>query len=415
MAPTARTFLRLSAISAAVVLLAATLVPQIACSRLTPDSWPGGGDPPAPASAGTKKVEIRDPNMNNMVAYTLVIPANWNFQGAVLLDPNCGATPNTVAYRVWSDDLKYGVQRMPEVNWFTPSDPRIFLGKQCKKMDALTAVQYAGMVMPVLRPNSQLISTTTAPQADFLVQNDKQMEQMLGATAARYNQPAPKFSSDAKELRIQYNLGSQPEEEFLQVMEQVSDTPSSIMVNKPGQILKTAWANNKRTTAWIVSERAPKGQLDAARAKLEAIRVSLAVNPEWDKAIAELIRQRGAAMIAQSWKTFNANYKANQDAYNARFAQGQQFIANMQAQGDKRNADFAAYEDGRTRATADKVDQILDRQYYVDPSSGQTSTISTTYTNNWSSGGDTIMTNIQGYDPNGSVQGNWTQLQPIKH
>jgi hypothetical protein len=406
-----RSLLRLSAISATVVLLTAALVPQIACSRLT-----ATGEPPATSSGGgTKKVEIRDPNMNNMVAYTLTIPANWNFQGAVLVDPSCGAAPTTVAYRVFSDDLRFGVQRMPEVSWFTPSDSRIPLGK-CKTMDALSAVQYAGMVMPVLRPNSQLVSTTTAPQADGLAANAKQMEQMLGASAARYNQPPPKFGWDAKELRIEYNLGSQPEEEFLQVMEQVSDTPSSMIVSKPGQILKTQWAMTKRTTAWIVSERAPKGQLDAARAKLEAIRASLAVNPEWDKAMGDLIRQRGAAMIAQSWKTFNANYKANQDAYDARFAQGQQFIANMQAQGDKRNADFAAYEDSRTRHTADQVDAILDRQYYVDPSSGQTSTISTTYTNNWSNGqGDHVLTNIQGYDPNGSVQGNWTQLQPIKH
>jgi len=412
--PKTHAFLRLSALSSLAILLAATLVPQIACSRLT--SSGAAGDPPAAASAGTKKVEIRDPNMHNMVAYTLVIPANWNFQGAVLLDPSCGATPNTVVYRVWSDDLRYGVQRMPEVNWFTPSDPRIPQGSKCKVMEALSAVQYAGMVMPVLRPNSQLISTTTAPQAAGLAENAKQMEQNIGAMAARFNQPPPKYGSDAKELRIQYNLGSQPEEEFLQVMESTGDTPSTIIVSKPGQILKTQYAANVRTTAWIVAERAPKGQLDASRAKLEAIRTSLTVNPEWDKAMGDLIRQQGQAMIAQSWRTFNANYKANQDAYNARFAQGQQFIANMQAQGDKRNADFAAYEDGRTRATADKVDQILDRQYYVDPSNGQTSPISTTYTNNWSNGGgDAILTNIQGYDPNGYVQGNWTQLQPIKH
>jgi hypothetical protein len=372
--------------------------------------------PSALSAQGTKKVEIRDPNMNNMVAYTLVIPANWNFQGAVLLDPNCGATPDTVAYRVWSDDLRYGVQRMPEVNWFTPSDPRVILAKQCKKMDALNAIQYAGMVMPILRPNAQLVSTSPAPQAESLAANAKQMEQVLGASATHYGQPAPKFGWDAKELRIQYNLGSMPEEEFFQVLESTSDAPSSIIVSRPGQILKTQYVSNKRTTAWIVSERAPKGQLDASRAKLEAIRNSLAINPAWDKAMGDLIRQRGAAFIAQSWKTFNANYKANQDAYNARFAQGEQFIANMQAQGDKRNADFAAYEDSRTRHTADQVDAILDRQYYVDPSNGQTSTISTTYTNNWSNGlGDKVLTNIQGYDPNGYVQGNWTQLQPIKH
>jgi hypothetical protein len=47
----------------------------------------------------------------------------------------------------------------------------------------------------------------------------------------------------------------------------------------------------------------------------------------------------------------------------------------------KRNADFAAYEDARTRYTADEVDFILDRKYSINPSNGQASTISTTYTN----------------------------------
>ena len=409
---------------AAAVILAGTLVPQMACSRVaasgvaTPANTadPAAGASGPAAAAGTKKVEIRDPNMNNMVAYTLTIPANWNFQGAVLVDPSCGANPTTVAYRVWSDDLRYGVQRMPEVNWYTPSDPRIILGKGCKPMDAMNSVQYAGMVMPTLRPNSTLVSTSPAPQAASLEQNAKQMTQVLGASANRLGLPPSKFGWDATQLRIEYNLGTAPEEEFLQVLEQTSDDASSMIVSRPGQILRTQTGWNKRTTAWIVAERAPKGQLDASRAKLEAVRSSLTVNPEWDHAIGDLIRKRGAAAIQQSWKVFNANYKANQDAYNARFAQGQQFIQNMQAQGDKRNAEFAAYEDSRTRHTADQVDAILDRQYYVDPSSGQTSTISTTFTNNWANGqGDKVLTNIQGYDPNGTVSGNWTQLQPIKH
>jgi len=198
-------------------------------------------------------------------------------------------------------------------------------------------------------------------------------------------------------------------------MEDTADTPTSVIVSKPGQVLRTGSVIVKNTTAWMVGERAPKGQLDASEKQLEAIRTSLTINPAWDQKRSQMIQQQGAAFIAQSWKTFNANYQANAAAYAQRFAQGEQFIQNMQAQGDARNAAFAQYEAGRSAATADKVDQILDQQYYVNPANGQTSTISTAYTNNWSSGGTTIQTNLQGYDPNGTVPGNWTQLQPIKH
>ena len=352
--------------------------------------------------------------MHNMVAYTLEIPANWNFQGAVLLDPGCGGSSTSVAYRTWSDDLRYGVQRMPEVIWFTTSDHTPY--GNCKMLDAMNSMQYAGLVLPTLRPNATLLKVSTAPQAGDLAANAKNNQASVGAIAAQYHQPVPTYGYDAKELRISYNLGSQPEEEFLQVLEQTNDTPTLKFVSRPGEKPRTESTSALRTTAWIVSERAPKGQLDASRAKLEAIRSSLTVNPQWDYAMGELIRKRGYKMIQDSWTVFNARMKADQNAYNQRFANGEAFIKNMQTQGDQRNADFAAYEDSRTRATNDKVDAILDRQYYVDPSNGQTSTISTTYTNNWSNGGgDAILTNIQGYDPNGYVQGNWTQLQPIKH
>ncbi len=369
----------------------------------------------SPATApGTKQVQIMDPNLN-MVAYTLTIPSTWNFQGAILTNPGCGDS-SVVAYRVWSDDLRYGVQRMPTVNWFSPEDPTTPIGAGCKKMQPLTPVEYAGMVVPTLRPGATLLGTSAAPEAANLADFAKQMDQGTNPNGARLGLPPTRFSSATSRIRIAYNMGPLAEEEFLDVMEDIRDVPTSTIVSRPGQILRTSYKNVKTTNLWIVAERAPKGQLDAAEPKLDAIRTSLKINPEWDMKMANLIRQRGAAAIKQSWVAFNANYKANQDAYNARFAQGQQFIANMQAQGDKRNAEFAAYEDARTRHTADEVDYLLDRQYYVNPSNGQTSTISTTYTNNWQNGaGEQVLTNIQGYDPNGLVQGNWTQLQPIKH
>jgi hypothetical protein len=404
---------------AALPLVAALAIGPTACnagasanSLFAPNSS-SAGSPPASAP-GTKQVQIMDPSLN-MVAYTLTIPSSWNFQGAILTNPGCGDS-NVVAYRVWSDDLRYGVQRMPSVNWFSPEDPTTPIGAGCKKMQPLTPVEYAGMVVPTLRPGATLVGTSPAPEAANLADFAKQMDQVVNPNGARLGIPPTRFGSAATRLRITYNMGSLAEEEFLDVMEDIRDVPNSTIISRPGQILKTAYKNVKTTNAWIVAERAPKGQLDASEPKLDAVRKSLTINPEWDKKMADLIRQRGAAAIKQSWVSFNANYKANQDAYNARFAQGQQFIANMQAQGEKRNAEFAAYEDSRTRHTADEVDYILDRQYYVNPSSGQTSTISTTYTNNWQNGaGDAVLTNIQGYDPNGLVQGNWTQLQPIKH
>jgi len=71
-----------------------------------------------------------------MVAYTMTIPAAWNFQGAVMTGPGCDMDQSMVAYRVWSDDLRYGVQRMPIVAWYTVQDPRTMLGEVQKNAGA---------------------------------------------------------------------------------------------------------------------------------------------------------------------------------------------------------------------------------------------------------------------------------------
>ncbi len=370
----------------------------------------------ATAGAGkTQQVKIMDPYFN-MVAFTMTIPAGWNFQGVVMTGPGCDMDQSIVAYRVWSDDLRYGVQRMPMVSWYTVQDPRTILGPRCKKMEALDAGQYADMVIPTLRPGAKVLKVDTAPQAAGLIESNKQMEAVLAANADRLHQPHPRFSSDAKQIRVEYLMGKEPEEEFLQVMEQISEMPVSTIVSRPGQVLRTQWMTTRKTDAWIVAERAPKGQLDAATGQLEAIRMSLTENPEWDKKVADWIRDRSNAQIRQSWAITNASLKASAQQHDALMAQGQAFNDNMRAQGDKRNAQFAQQQDAKTRHTADEVDHILDQQYYVNPSNGQTSTISTTYSNNWQNGaGQQVLTNIQGYDPNGQVQGNWTQLQPIKH
>jgi hypothetical protein len=401
--------LRISALPLLVTLLAPGLS---ACN-----SSPAAASSTATAGglfSSTRQVQIMDPGLN-MVAYTLTIPSDWNFQGQVMTNPTCGAAPAIVAYRVWSNDLQYGVQRMPEIGWDTKEDPRAIVPPMCKQMEAMSAAEYAGVVVPTVRPNSTVESIGPAPEAASIAASQAQIQQSISAIDARFHMAAPKYGSDSARLRLSYNLGSAPIEEFLDVMETTAETPTSVIVSRPGQVLRTGSVIVKNTTAWMVGERAPKGQLDSSEKQLEAIRTSLTVNPTWNQKRAQMIQQQGAAFIAQSWKTFNANYQANAARFAAMHARGEAFIANMQAQGAQRNAQFQQYENARSAATADKVDQILDQQYYVNPANGQTSTISTAYTNNWSSGGTTIQTNLQGYDPNGTVPGNWTQLQPIKH
>jgi len=100
------------------------------------DSVHAAGSPSSPASGSNtaaptpdalgpmKTVQIFDP-MFNMEANTLSLPANWQFEGAILHGPGCGgADYNGTAFRAYSSDMRYGVQLLPSTAFVWAEDPR---------------------------------------------------------------------------------------------------------------------------------------------------------------------------------------------------------------------------------------------------------------------------------------------------
>ncbi|HEY0701185.1 MAG TPA: hypothetical protein VGD60_00315, partial [Candidatus Acidoferrales bacterium] len=73
---------------------------------------------PAPAS-GSSSVSISDPVLN-MTAYTLTIPARWNFEGAVVQGSSCMSNPFPV--------------------FFPGGEPRRAFGREAAVADGLVVV-----------------------------------------------------------------------------------------------------------------------------------------------------------------------------------------------------------------------------------------------------------------------------------
>ena len=381
------------------------------------------------SSGGMKQVQVVDPQFN-MVAFTLTIPANWSFEGAVLTGPGCDGDTSTFAYRAWSDDLSYGIQRTPQLAWYTPQDPRTPIGPKCKKMRALAAGEYGALIAPTLRPGSRVVNESEAPEAEAVARVTQNLEQAMAQSAGQMGMQRPHFSSDAKRLRLEYTMGNQPEEEFMDVMEQVGDTASPTVTSQSGQALRYQNMMTKKTLAWVITERAPQGRLDAMAGQLDAIRTSLKINPDWDNRVAQWMKDRGAQRDRQSWQMTQSTLQLGQQQHNALMNQHQADMNSIAAQGQQRkdqfdtqqagkaenNSQFQARMNAKSAHISDVTDFVLDQQYYVNPVNGNRSTISTTYSNNWQSGsGQQVLSNIKGYDPNGDVPGNWTQLQPILH
>ncbi len=75
------------------------------------------------APTGTKNVTITDPILN-MKAYSLTIPANWVFQGAVIQGTPCVPGPFAV-WRMSSPDGLTGFKQEPRLDWAWSENPRL--------------------------------------------------------------------------------------------------------------------------------------------------------------------------------------------------------------------------------------------------------------------------------------------------
>ena len=398
-----------------------------------PASGGSGGDQ---ISSSMKQVQIMDP-MFNMVAYTLQIPSNWNFQGIVLHGPGCTTFWQSIAYRASSPDMSYGVQVIPATDFYWADDARARpQGASCKILPPMTAANYGSLVSIHMRPGSEVDGVDEPPNfAQFkeLIQRDNQT--LAQNAAAVGNRNPEREAGDEARLRIHYDLNGHPEEEWVTVALRMWHQPTSTMMNQPGKLMQLAMLDRIQSSPTVVAQRAPKGQLESHAQLFQTIGASLKANPEYNARVGQWMQNATNKLIARSWQTTNAILKEGQQDQERRTQQAQQFIQNMQAQGDARNAAFAqqmadksagvqgfnAQMDRRSAHAQDVSDYLLDQQYYVNPTTGETSYASNQYNNTYTNGSNssnntqTLQTNDPNFNPNGVISGNWTQLQAIHH
>src|ERR1035441_5110127 len=141
------------------------------------------GQQPAPASKAaspskaTKQVSIIDPVLQ-MEAFSLQIPADWIFEGTMVLGPSCAPVQNAV-YRAVSPDGITQTKLLPGVSWSW--------GRTRQPYD--TAAQ---------KSNDCLEWAKEAPAADFL----KYMAGLLQVEYVRDEPvPAPEMAQRSEKIR----------------------------------------------------------------------------------------------------------------------------------------------------------------------------------------------------------------------
>ncbi len=386
----------------------------------TSNSAAGGSAAAAPASSSEfgpmRTVEIWDP-MFNMVAYTISIPQSWNFEGTVLHGPGCTSGMTQPVLRAYSPDMLFGIQTVATSDFYWADDQRAMpQGPACKLLQPMSAEDYGRLISTSIRPGSVVDDVEPSPnEAAYLAGIEKTNQMLASAAASMGNRNPIKITGQTKWLHIHYDFNGHAEEEMLGVSISLADQPTAVIVSRPGQVLQTGIKHRFDSTPYVSGFRAPQGQLQAHMNAFKAMGASFKANPDYNAKYAAYMQDQTNKSIAASWAVTNSILAQGRAQQAQRTADAQAFIANMQKQGDARNAQFNAQMAAKDAHTKDVVDYILDQQLYVNPTTGQTQTQSNQYNHTYSNGSGPGSVVVQTNSTAPPASGNWTELQPIHH
>lgn len=360
----------------------------------------------APAAQGANSapgkfttVTVSDP-MFNMPAYTVQIPADWRFEGAVIRAA-CGDA--NLVYRAESPDGLMGVQSMPKVQWtYAENAQARQLGNQaCNFHAPVSALKQAPEIAAATRPHPEIESVepwTVPGMAEAYAKSN----QMFENNARAYGQPpsaATHLTGDAARVRMRYSYQGHAEEELMTVVVTVSDTPVSIMGTGARGIIQPGMARAQRTETFVSAQRAPAGKLDAAMPLLKQIKIAMV--PEYDQAVLAFMNQQFQRLQAMSNASFQNTLRQGQDSFQKLMAQHQAYMQWQTQSYAKERQQFAADMQRKDANNKNFVDYVSDQTYYMNPETGATVTVKNV------PGSNGVVTP--------SVNGGWVQLQPISH
>ncbi|MCK0165629.1 hypothetical protein [Marinobacter sp. S6332] len=355
-----------------------------------------GFAPSAEASSGPnnrvvmREHAIRDPEMNNMVASTVLVPEGWTLEGGITRMPSqlyniplisdvTISAPDGRAVRFFPS-LSFEFSRLSQSQVMQPTPGGVFY---------LPLPESPGqwlMQMVQRNPdpdvtNLRLVSEEVVPElTQKLRQQNTQIFQMVDqsnmtTTPMGYGQ---QFDTQATKLVLSYNKDGLALEETVLVIWQY------FVLIQQGQMSAGSWSINR-----MRSFRGPEGSNYLEDAVLAAIVQSTRTNPAWDAEMQRYwqkirgIQQKGAN-----------DRRANQQDHNRKMQQINSDINNIIVGGYKERS--AASD----RMQQQHVDAIREETPYATPS-GETIKLPSFYDHVYTDGNGTYILNNDGfYNPN---------------
>ena len=329
----------------------------------------------------------------------LLIPADWTTEGGVRWDSQqirCPLNIIKLKFRAVSPDRITGIEFSPGYMWQSATDPQTqqILRQQaasrsgCDVGPPLGSIDYLRQAVLRAVPQAQVLRGESLPEVS------REKQSLLDQTYAPLQRAGyvRGYKADTGSLRIQYEHGGHPVEEWWSTTVDTVGTPSANSAAlMQGQVRMSAVAYSMIAEAVFIA-RAPAGQLDS---KLVAtIIASTRPNPQYEAAISQFlmnmnsIAQRGAMDRARIWKdagdqinkTINETYEHQQAVQDRSAQQFSQAVRGVET--------------------------------YVNPSTGARVELTGGYDNAWINGrGEYLLSDSPGFDAAVTLHENWTQLK----
>ncbi len=353
----------------------------------------GSGRAPA---GGTKVVTITDPILN-MTAYSLTIPANWNFDGAVIQGSSCIGLPFAV-FRATSPDGLTGIKSLPRLDWaWSENASYNASGKgDCmpykREMSAAEVMKYMIGVLKV-----DFVRDDPTPNLASFRRN---IESKNNATMFAH--------ADMAVATVHYNNNKIVIEDRLTVAVVCSTTTFALL------------GRQHSCDAFVTREHAPETKW--SEDIFSPIGKSLVVDQQWQQKFTAImvdnIQQSGRAILQygeDQQRVRTAQHNAFQQAQAMRQKQHEDFDASLQRGTDMSMNRANQAMNARSRAADDWCDYSLDQQKRLDPNTGQITKDSSAYNYTWANEtGDRVQTNNINANPNGNGTGNWTLQENVR-
>jgi hypothetical protein len=362
-----------------------------------------------PSYLRLKRAEIIDRHgfEKPLPAMSVLIPVGWTFEGEVKLAQRVGDPADLVklVFRTASPDGRLAIELFPSWNWSWVDDPMMRqaiqnqdamaaqLGRaRTEMMPPMTARDFLSKVaVPRLRPGAKLLGIEPIPDLDQALQSQVKQAEALAAQAGLQT----RLRADQARARIQLPSGKLPAEEWITAVVFTRASAMPTMTPATGQMVQSAMYQSSAESLYGL--RAPPGELPAHEKLFRTVLSTVRVDPAWQARVTQV--------------------QATMQATQLQGARDRSRIIAQSAEDTRRSIreGYEARQKSADRNAERWSDAMRGLQTYRNPTTGEDVKLSNQYAHAWASGnGEYVMSDTPGFNPGQVLQGNWTELQPVK-